>query len=171
MGTVGKIIRDKGGMIYDKKTKSWWFRLKDSKVDLPPPPYEAYQQGVGGVNIVKIWQKAHNEFFYLVPDSISQTEIIRDGKLIPIAKQDMKVVEGDVAYWNQLRKREDKKLFDPEGLAMKLLPYIGIFLMFMLVIFLSYFITQHWGEFAQAAQALKEAAQALRDAQGIQVVQ
>ena len=59
--------------------------------------------------------------------------------------------------------RDNRKLFDMESLIMKLLPFIIPMLMFMLVIFLTYMITDHWGEFASAAKALSDAAKALQE--------
>jgi len=160
---IYKIVRDVGGFIERRKDKSRWFRLRGEKVDLPSPPLEALQLDSHGVNNLKILQKSDTEYYYLLPYSISTDTIIRGGKEVPITQMNLKIVEGDVAYWAQLRKRDDKKMFDVESLAMKLLPYVVPVLMFMLVIFLTYLITDHWGEFVAAADALREAAHALRD--------
>ena len=156
-----KILKDKGAFIRNKRDKSVWFRLKGQMVDLPPPPLEAIQLGVKGKNYVKILQKSDEEYYYLLPDKVDMINVLRDGKEIKIGTETVKVIDGDVAYWNIQRKKSDKKLFDVESLAMKLLPYIIPVLMFMLVIFLTYFITQHWGEFASAAAALERAADRL----------
>lgn len=156
-----KIIKDKGAFIRNKRDKSVWFRLKNQLVDLPPPPLEAIQLGIKGKNYVKILQKSDEEYYYLLPDNIELNKVIRNGEEISIGKENVKVIDGDVAYWNIQRKKQDKKLFDAESLAMKLLPYIVPVLMFMLVIFMTYFITQHWGEFTAAAGALERAADRL----------
>jgi len=164
-----KILRDKGGVIYDRYDKSWRFRLRKHKVDLPVPPYEAFLIDEKGANIVKIWQKSHEEFFYLLPSSIDPTVVVRNGIEYKLGQIKLKVVDGDVSYWNMLRKRTNKKLFDTENTIMKLLPYIVPVLMFMLVIFMTYLITEKWGTFAAAAQALKDAAESLRLASTAQV--
>jgi len=160
---IYKIINDVGGIIENKKDKTRWFRIKGQKVDLPTPPLEAFQIDSKGRNHIKILQKSDTEFYYLLPDKIDLKNVVRNGVLVPIAEAEMKVADGDVVYWGQIRKRDDKKLFDMESLIMKLLPYLIPMLMFMLVIFLTYMITDHWGEFSSAASALNEAAHALRD--------
>lgn len=116
-----------------------------------------------GRNRLKILQKSEKEYYYLLPDKIDENVVIRGGKVIPVTQLSMSVVDGDVGYWGQIRKRDNRKLFDTESLIMKLLPYIVPMLMFMLVIFMTYMITDHWGTFAGAAEALKQAAEALRD--------
>lgn len=165
-GTFGepiyKIINDAGGFIEDKDSKSRWFRLRNQKIDLPSPPLDALQLDANGNNYVKILQKSDTEYYFLLPDAINEKIIVRNGKNIPVSQVNMKVVEGDVSYWGQIRKRDNKKMFDMESLMMKLLPYIIPTLMFMLVIFMTYMITEHWGEFSTAAQALKDAAESLK---------
>lgn len=173
-GTKGspiyKVVDDWGGYIYKKREgqKVRWFRLKGEKVDLPTPPLECLEIGVGGRNHINILQKSDEEYYYMIPDNINYETIVRnkDGKMvdIPVGEVGFKIVEGDVAYWNQLRKRDNKKLFDTESIVMKILSYLVPVLLFMMVIFMTYFITEHWGEFSAAAEALKEAAFALRDA-------
>ncbi len=164
---IYKIIEDKGAFIYKKKKNQRWFRLRREKVDLPVPPLETLELGVKGQNYVNILQKSDDEYYFLLPDKIDFDTIIKnqDGKLVkvPVGKVNLKIVEGDVSYWNQIRKRKNEELFDTESLLMKLLPFIVPVLMFMLVIFLTYIITDHWGEFASAAQYLKETAEILRD--------
>lgn len=160
-----KIIEDKGAFIRNKKEGSVYFRLLNQKVDLTPPPLECMQIGIKGKNYIKIFQPSDEEYYYLMPDEIQLVNAVTTkGDNISVAMQKVRAIGGDSAYWNILRKRENRKLFDTEGLLMKLLPYIVPVLMFMLVIFLSYMITEHWGEFSAAATALKEAAEALSNA-------
>lgn len=158
-----KLLSDKGGMIHNKKDKRWYFRLRKERVDLPLPPYQCFQIGEGGRNKIKIWQPSHEVYHYMLPDKINTSKMIIDGEEINIAEQEMKVVSGGDIYWNILKKKDMRKIFDPESLLMKLLPYIIPVLMFMLVIFMTYFITQHWGEFTAAAKALEEAAKILQE--------
>lgn len=158
---IYKIVNDVGGFIENKKDKTRWFRIKGEKVDLPSPPLEALQLDSTGRNHIKVFQKSDTEYYYLLPDRIDMKTIVRDGIEIPISEATQKVSDGDVTYWGQLRKRDARKLFDMENVFMKLLPYLVPFLMFMLVIFLTYMITDHWGEFASAASSLREAAETL----------
>lgn len=164
-GTLGepiyKIVNDVGGFIHNKKDNTDWFRLRGQKVDLPSPPLEALQLDSNGKNHLKIYQRSDQEYYYLLPDQIDMKTIIRGGKEIPVAQAGMKIVEGDVAYWGQLRKRDNKNLFDMESMFMKLLPYIVPVLMFMLVIFMTYMITDKWDVFSSAADALRRAAESL----------
>jgi hypothetical protein len=161
---VYKIVDDKGGMIFDKKDKRWWLRLKKERVDLPPPPLDCLEVRADGRNQLKIYQKSQEEYYYLIPDRIDLEYVMKAGKKVPLAQAKLNIVEGDISYWNSLRKRDNRKLFDTESLILKALPYVGMFLMFISIIFLTYIISDHWGTFATAAEALKEAAQALRDA-------
>lgn len=160
---VYKIVSDKGAMILNKKDKRHYFRIHGEKVDLPPPPLDCLELTANGTNQVRIFQKSQDEYFYLLPDRVDVNWIIKDGKRIPIGQAKLNVVEGDISYWNTLKKRDNRKLFDTESFVTKFLPYVGIFLMFMAVIFLTYMITDHWGTFEQAASHLREAAQALKD--------
>lgn len=156
-----KILKDKGAFIRNKKDKSVKFRLKNQRVDLPVPPLECMQLGVKGKNYIKVFQKSDEEYYYLLPSRIDWETVIRDGQEIKIGEETVKVIDGDVAHWNIQQKKENKKIFDTESMVMKLLPYIIPVLMFMLVIFMTYFITNHWGEFTAAAQALEKAANSL----------
>lgn len=161
-----KILKDKGAFIRKKKDKTTWFRLRNQAVDLPSPPLECIQLGIKGKNYIKILQLSDEEYYYLMPESIDTATIIRDGKPIILGQETVKVLDGDVAYWNIQKKKDNKKLFDMESLLMKVLPYVGIMLMFMCVVFLSYFMTNHWGEFSAAAQALEKAADRLASISG-----
>jgi len=160
---IYKIVPDKGAMIFNKKDKRHYFRLWGEKVDLTPPPLDVMELRADGTNQIKIYQPSPEEYYYMSPDRIIVDKIVRDGQQIDFPRAEYNIVDGDVSYWNILSKRDNRKLFDTESMLMKLLPYVGIFFMFVAVIFLTYIITDHWGEFASAAQYLKEAAQALRD--------
>lgn len=161
-----KLIYDKGALIYDNKDKIWYFRLYDHKIDLPVPPYEVLQNSTKG-NVLKLLQKSQDEFTFLLPDRIDRTKIVRiDGKEYDAAIVVEKQVEGDVAFWNQLRKEKNKQLFDPEGTLMKLLPYIIPVLMFMLVIFISWILIKKFDTVAQVAASMDSAAKAIAAYQG-----
>lgn len=135
---IYKLVPDKGGVIISRKDKSRWFRLRGEKVDLPLPPLECYEMDYKGVNHLTILQKGNEEYYYMLPGKITDIVIVKDGKEIRMPEQEMKVIDGDIAYWNQLRKRQDKKIFDIESTLMKLIPYILIGAMLIAVIFYTY---------------------------------
>lgn len=166
---IYKIISDVGGFVENKQDKTRWFRLKGEKIDLPSPPLEALQLDASGVNHLKIYQRSDTEYYYLLPDRINTSVVVRDGKVIPVAQMELKISDGDVVYWGQLRKKQDRKMFDMESMLMKIIPYIGLMILFVGVVFLSYMITDNWGTFAAAADALREAAEALKDMSTAQV--
>jgi len=169
-GSIGqpvyKLIYDKGGVIYSKKDKSWHFKLLNSKVALPVPPLECYELTAKGVNVIKIYQKSNEEWFYCLPDRIDTSVIIRSGVQIPIAQAQLKVVEGAPAWWNQLRKRENKKLFDPESIMMKLLPYIVPTLTLMATIFIFYIAMDKLPALVKSIQIAGEAVSQAADRLG-----
>ncbi len=119
-----KIIYDSGALKYDRKDKNWYFRLKKERVDLPTPPFNVLQPSNKG-NVLKIWQKSHEEYVYLLPDKIDTENIITpEGKLFKIGQLSTTQVDGDIAYWNVKKKDRMKKLFDTESFLAKLIPYI-----------------------------------------------
>lgn len=157
-----KVIFDKAGLIYDKADKTYYFRIKDMKVDLPQPPFNVLIPTDQG-NMVKIWQKSAEEFVFLLPDTINHSLIVRqDGKSYSSATLNVKQVEGDVAYWNVKRKERDKKLFDPQSTLMMLLPYLVPMLMFVLVIFISWMVLKNFEVLKDVAASLKETATILK---------
>ena len=159
-----KIIFDKGAVLHDKQNNQYYFRLYDMKVDLPVPPFDVLQMSNKG-NLLKVWQKSNDEFIYLLPDKIDKEIIMRsDGKKLvptPVGSLTTKQVEGDISYWNTIRKRQNRKMFDSESMIMKLLPYIIPVLMFMLVIFMTWMVIKKFDVLSQAATALENAANAL----------
>lgn len=160
---VYKVFYTKGAIIYRKKDKRSFFRVLKERVDLPTPPFEALYILSDGGNEITIRKDSDTEYSYEIPGSTEKMIFSDDGETLEVAKQNVRIVGSSDAYWNVLRKRDNRKLFDMESLMMKLLPYIIPMLMVIMVIFLTYIISDHWGDFATAAKALKEAAEALRD--------
>lgn len=157
-----KIIFDKAGLLYDKKDKIYYLRIKDMKVDLPAPPFNVLIPTDTG-NMVKIWQKSAEEFVFLLPDTINRDVIVRqDGKAYPSAMLNVKQVEGDISYWNTKRKERDKNLFSPESTLMKLLPIMVPFLMFILVIFMTWMVLKNFEVLKEVAANLKDTATILK---------
>jgi hypothetical protein len=156
-----KIIFDKGGIIYDKTDKIYYFRIKGMKIDLPSPPFNVLIPTDKG-NMVKIWQKSAEEFVFLLPDKVGGVVIRQDGREYSSAELKTKQVEGDVAYWNILRKEKNKGLFNPESILMRLLPFIVPMLMFVLVIFLSWMVIKNFEVLKDVANSLLETAKVLK---------
>jgi len=164
---VYKVIWDWGGIIRNKKDKTSFFRLRGEKIDMPSPPSDVIQMGVGGRNEIEILQESDEEYYYLKPSQIDKTVILREGKEIPIAQAKMKIVEGDIGYWNVQRKKINKSVFDVESIFMKLLPYAIPALMIIGVVFYTYIWLDKAPAIISAAREvaaeLNQAAQALRE--------
>lgn len=150
---------DKAAILYDKKARNKYLRLRDTKVDLPLPNFNLIDKTNWG-DYLEIWRKSEEEFIFLMPSEINKTQVLRqDGILYPIAQTEQKQVEGDVSYWNVKRKDKHKSLFDTESMLMKLLPYIplvvgGAFMIFMLYILLDT-LPGLIGELAELAKTLR----------------
>jgi len=129
---------DLAAIIYDRQTKTKYFRLLDTKVDLCVPPFNVLQKTNKG-DYLEIYRKSEDDFKFLTPGKIDKNRIIRaDGKIYSIASTDQKQIEGDI-YWYISRKDKMKKLFDSESLISKIIPWVpqilgGIFMIFILYI-------------------------------------
>ncbi len=163
---VYKIFYDKGGIIYNKKDKRSFFRILKEKIDLPVPPFETLQILANGGNEVEIVKESDSEYYYSLPAEMQKGFTIKDGRIVEkkqgkFVKTRLKIIESDVSYWNTLRKKDNRKLFDTEGLLMKVLPFAIIFLMVISVIFFTYI----WLDKApEAISILRQAAEALENA-------
>jgi len=132
------IYFDWAAVIYNRQTKSKYFRLLNTKVDLPVPPFNVLQKTNRG-DYLEIYRKSEEDFKFLTPGKIDKDRIIRaDGKIYPVASTDQKQIEGDI-YWYISRKDKMKKLFDTDSMLVKILPWIpqimgGIFMIFILYV-------------------------------------
>ena len=63
-----------------------------------------------GTNQIKIFQKSQEEYYYMLPETINLSIVIRGGEKVSLAQAKLNVVEGDVSYWNVLRKRDNRKI-------------------------------------------------------------
>lgn len=130
------VFFDKAAILYDRKTKTKFFRLLSTKVDLSVPKFEVLQKA-GRKDYLELYRKSEDDFRYLLPPKIIKTHIIKeDGKAHALASVEQRQLEPDI-YWFFTRKDRLKKLFDTEGLLMKVLPYIphivgGVILIFVL---------------------------------------
>ena len=134
------IFFDKAAVLYDKSKKSKYFRLLGLKTDLPVPPYKviiAVGKIAGCIDYIEVLRKSEEEFVFLTPGKIDKTKVIRsDGKLYNVPSTEQKQIEPDI-YWYLTRKDDLKKLFDPDSLWAKILPWIphiltGVILVFIL---------------------------------------
>jgi len=142
-GDRNKIIFDKAAILKDRKTKTKFFRIWGLKVDLPIPKFNVLQVSSSG-DFLEIYRTAEDSFFYLTPAKIDKTSIIRaDGKTYAMATQEHKQIDTDINYWNVKRKDMNKRMFDTESLLMKLLPYLGIMLGGVIMIFILYILLDH----------------------------
>ena len=132
------IYFDWAAVIYNRQTKSKYFRLLNTKVDLPVPPFNVLQKTNRG-DYLEIYRKSEEDFKFLTPGKIDKDRVIRaDGKIYPVASTDQKQIEGDI-YWFISRKDKMKKLFDTDSMLVKILPWIpqimgGIFMIFILYV-------------------------------------
>jgi hypothetical protein len=130
------IYFDWAAIIYNRQTKSKYFRLLGTRVDLPVPPFNVLQKTNRG-DYLEIYRKSEDDFKFLTPGRIDKDKIIRaDGKIYPVASTDQKQIEGDI-YWYISRKDKMKKLFDTDSLMAKIIPWIpqilgGVFMIFIL---------------------------------------
>lgn len=131
---------DKAAILTDKETKHKYFRLLETKVDLPVPPYNV-MQAFGKKDLIRIWRKSEEEFIFLLPGQINKQYIVKqDGRQFPLAREEYKQVEGDIAYWNVKRKGAHKKLFDTENIFMKLIPFLPHIFAGAITIFILYIL-------------------------------
>lgn len=137
------VLFDTAAILYDKKTQSKYFRLWNTKIDLPVPHFNILQKTDRG-DYIEIYRTGEDRFFYLLPPKIDKKFIIKsDGKIIPMIEQRMNAIDPDLSYWATKRKMMNKGMFDSEKLWMKILPYIpqimgGVFIIFILYILMSY---------------------------------
>lgn len=142
-GDRNRIIFDRAAILIDRKTKTKFFRIWGLKVDLPIPKFNILQVSNHG-DFLEIYRTAEDSFFYLTPAKVDKTNIIRaDGKSYAIHTQEHKQIDTDINYWNIKRKDMNKKMFDTESILMKILPYIGVLLGGVIMIFILYILLDH----------------------------
>jgi len=167
---IYKIAYDRGGVFTRRAGKGGKikvFRLLKERVELPEPDYSIINILSRGGNEVEIFKESDNEYYYSYPGQIRTGFRIKNGKPVEIERQDVTVVDPGVSFWNIQQRERHRKMFDTEGLLMKLLPFMIILLMIAGVIFYTYIWLDKAPAVVAAAQetseALRDAAQALRD--------
>jgi len=139
-GDRNRVLYDKAAILYDRKTKSKYFRIWGLGVDLPVPKFNLLQLTNRG-DLLQIYRTTDEDFYYLTPPKIDKLRVIKsDGKLYRVASQEHNQLDADISFWNIKRKQYNKKMFDSESLLMKLLPFIPHIITGFLVIIILYIL-------------------------------
>jgi len=162
-GERNRLLFDKAAIIFDKKSKSKFFRIWGLKVDLPIPKFEVLQSTNQG-DYLEIYRKSEDEFYFLTPPVINKERIIKsDGQLHPISDQEHTQIDTDISYWQTKRKSANKGMFDTEHLLMKIIPYIPQIMGGVITIFILYVLMN---SLPQVLSALKDLTVELRSLKG-----
>lgn len=138
-----RVLFDKAAILTSKKDGAKYFKLWQTKIELPAPRFNILQSA-GSKDYLELYRTAEDIFYFLTPPKIDKRYVIRgDGRLYPMASQNVKQIDPDMAFWATKRKGMNKGLFDMEKLWMKILPYIphiiaGVLVIFVLYILMSY---------------------------------
>ena len=140
-------MEDKGAILTDRKTKTPYLRVWTLHRDFPVPKYNVMRklfEGRKERDYLEIYRRGQNEFYFLLPPTIINTKILKaDGKLIPLSEQKQIMFDPEMAFWAVKRKTLNKKMLNTEGLLFKLLPYIGIMMGGVILIFILYILLDH----------------------------
>lgn len=140
-------IFDKGAILTDASTKTPYLRVWGLKRDFPVPKYNVMRKLFDGrreLDYVEIYRKGEEEFYFLLPPTIEITRIVKsDGKVHSSLEQQQMMVDPEMAFWAVKRKTLNKKMFNTEGILFKLLPYLGIMLGGVIMIFILYILLDH----------------------------
>jgi len=167
-GDRNKIIFDKAAILWDRKTKTNFFRIWGLKLDLPSPKFNVLQSTNKG-DYLELYRTSEDTIYFLTPTKIDKNRIIKaDGKIYDINVQRNKMIDPDIAFWSVQRKKDNKKMFDTESLFMKLIPYIPQIMGGVLVIFVLYVLFDNLpSTLAQLTDLVKE----MREARGCNIAQ
>ena len=162
-----RIIIDKAAILRDWKEKTPYFRVWGLKRDFPVPQYDVLQTTNVG-DLVEIYRKSEEEFYFLTPAVIDKLRIIKsNGVVVPMANQTQIMVDPEMAFWAQKRKSLNKKMFDTESILMKILPYIPHIVGGVILIFVLYILMDH---LPVILSQLEELARTLNQAQTAQII-
>ena len=161
------IIFDKAAILRDRETGTNYFKVWGLKRDFPVPKYNVMQRSNEG-DYIEIFRKSEDEFYFLTKSEIGGREIIRaDGKVCLIAGQKQTLVDPEMGFWAVKRKSLNKKMFSPESLLMKLLPYIPMIMGGVIMIFILYLLLDH---LPGILNELRQLVEAMRQMQAGQVI-
>jgi len=138
-----KIIFDKAAILKERKSGVKYFRIWGLKVELTIPGFNVLQNSNEG-DYLELYRPSEDVFYFLTPARIIKTHVIKsDGKKYLITSQEHDMMDTDISYWNIKRKTDNKKMFSTESLIMKLLPYLGVILGGVIMIFMLYILLDH----------------------------
>lgn len=130
---------DYAAILTDRKTHERYFKLWKYKIEMPIPHFDVLEHAEGK-DYLDLYQKGDSEFYFLKPPEVDRTYIEKtDGSVIPWAEQQNKVVDSDIAFWAQKKKKEN--WFDKDKLIWRVLEFAPqiistVTLIFILWIFL-----------------------------------
>jgi len=140
-------ILDKGAILIDRKERTPYLRVWNLKRDFTVPKYNVMRklfEGRKEHDYLEIYRKGEDEFYFLMSPIINKTKILKaDGKLYALAEQEQIMMDPEMGFWAVKRKTLNKKMFNTESLIFKLLPYIGILLGGVILIFILYILLDH----------------------------
>lgn len=135
---------DKAAILKDRKEGTPYLRVWGLKRDFVVPKYDVMRKvydGKNAIDYIEIYRKGENEFYFLLPPTIDNKKIIKsDGQSYLLASQKQLMMDPEMAFWAVKRKTLNKKMIDTEGLLFKLLPYIGILMGGVILIFVLYIL-------------------------------
>ncbi len=138
---------DKAAILIDRTEKTPYLRVWGLKRDFPVPKYNVLRKiydGRTSIDYIEIYRKGENEFYFLLPPTIDNKLIVKgDGKKYLLANQKQVMMDPEMAFWAVKRKTLNKKMIDTEGLLFKLLPYLGIMLGGVFMVFILYILLDH----------------------------
>lgn len=161
------ILEDWSAILFDRQTKTYYFRVWKLKRDFVVPKYDLMQKTNKG-DLVEMYRVSENEFYFLRPPKIDMKRIYTmDGKLHAEARQTQSVVDPEMGFWAAKRKTTNKKMFDTESILMKLLPFLPHIITGVISIFILYILLDH---LPGILSELKELTQALSQMQRADIV-
>ena len=139
-GNEYSVLWDKAAILIDRKTHTRYFKIWGLKRELPVPKYNILQRTDSG-DLLEIYRKSEEEFYFLTQPIIDKTRIIKqDGKMYPFADQKIVLVDPEIGFWAAKRKDLNRGMFSPESLLMKILPYIPQIMAGVITIFILYIL-------------------------------
>lgn len=166
-GDRNRIIFDRAAILKDRVTGTKFFKVWSLKIELPIPEFSVLQTSNKG-DYLELYRTSEDHIYFLTPARIDKFKLIKaDGKVYPLASQENRQIDTDLAYWNVKRKNQNKKMFDTEGWLSKLLPHIPAIIGGVLTIFVLYVLMDNLpGILRELTELTKE----LRSLKGATVV-
>ena len=154
------VLIDKAAILYELKSKIPYFRIWGLKRDFPVPKYNVLQKTNRG-DYLELYRDSEESFYFLTPSQINKSYMIKsEGQLVKVADQEQIMVDPEMGFWAVKRKALNKKMFDTEGLIMKLLPYVPQIIGGVITIFVLYILMDTLpgilAELAKLARTLNE---------------